>query len=136
MASKSHWDLPWRGRPVEEAINLNPAFCGELILKVRRGRRWRPHRVTRFCSACKHRMRSRIAASFSIVRANHFLPAAIRDGLPYFLGAVDERHVLTLRRYQDARARLRKLERELTESQALSDQTSSTVQSLCERPET
>jgi hypothetical protein len=32
--SRSHWDLPWKRRPVEEAINLNPAFCGELILRT------------------------------------------------------------------------------------------------------
>ncbi|OJU20906.1 MAG: hypothetical protein BGN89_03615 [Alphaproteobacteria bacterium 64-6] len=63
-------------------------------------------------------------------QGEQFMPAAIRDGLPYFLGAVDERHVLTLKRYQDARARLRKMERELAESRALSDQSSSTVQSL------
>ena len=63
-------------------------------------------------------------------QGEQFMPAAIRDGLPYFLGAVDERHVLTLKRYQDARARLRKMERELAESRALSDQASSTVQSL------
>ena len=34
MASKSQWDLPWKGRPAEEAINLNPAFCGELIYRT------------------------------------------------------------------------------------------------------
>lgn len=34
MASKQHWDLPWKQRPSEEAINLNPAFCGELIFRA------------------------------------------------------------------------------------------------------
>lgn len=63
-------------------------------------------------------------------QGEQFLPAAIRDTLPYFLGAVDERHVLTLKRYQDARTRLRKLERELAESRSLSDQASSSVQAL------
>lgn len=63
-------------------------------------------------------------------QGEQYLPAAIRDGLPYFLGAVDERHILTLKRYNDARARLRKLERELAESRALSDLASNSVQSL------
>lgn len=29
--SRTRWDIPWRARPLEEATNLNPAFCGELI---------------------------------------------------------------------------------------------------------
>lgn len=63
-------------------------------------------------------------------QGEQWMPAAIRDGLPYFLGAVDEKHILTLKRYNDARSRLRKFERELAESRALSDQASSSVQSL------
>jgi hypothetical protein len=63
-------------------------------------------------------------------QGEQWMPAAIRDGLPYFLGAVDEKHILTLKRFNDARSRLRKLERELAESRALSDQASSSVQSL------
>ncbi len=31
MAIKTSWDLSWSDRPTEEARNLNPAFCGELI---------------------------------------------------------------------------------------------------------
>jgi hypothetical protein len=31
---KTLWDLPWRERPPEEASNLNPAFCGELIYRA------------------------------------------------------------------------------------------------------
>ncbi|OJU20907.1 MAG: hypothetical protein BGN89_03620 [Alphaproteobacteria bacterium 64-6] len=34
MTGKGHWDLPWKRRPVEEAINFNPAFCGELIFRA------------------------------------------------------------------------------------------------------
>jgi prefoldin subunit 5 len=63
-------------------------------------------------------------------QGEQYMPAAIKDGLPYFLGAVDERHILTLKRYNDARARLRKLERDYAESRALSDQASNSVQSL------
>lgn len=63
-------------------------------------------------------------------QAEQFMPAAIRDVLPYFLGAVDERHVLTLKRYNDARSRLRRLEREFAEARALSAEASVSVQSL------
>lgn len=34
MASKDRWDQPWHERPSEEANNLNPAFCGELIFRA------------------------------------------------------------------------------------------------------
>ena len=37
---------------------------------------------------------------------------AIKNSLPYFLGAIDEDHFLTLKRYNEARTQLRKLERE------------------------
>lgn len=47
------------------------------------------------------------------------MPAAIRDALPYFLGAVDEDHFLALKRYQDARTRLRRLEREFAEIESI-----------------
>lgn len=49
-----------------------------------------------------------------------FFPQAIRDSIPYFLGAVDEDHFLALKRYQDARTRLRRLEKELAEIQSIS----------------
>lgn len=34
MASRSRWELSWKLRPVEEAINFNPAFCGELVYRT------------------------------------------------------------------------------------------------------
>jgi hypothetical protein len=34
MANKTSWDLSWSDRPTEEARNLNPAFCGELISRA------------------------------------------------------------------------------------------------------
>jgi hypothetical protein len=33
MAIKKTWDTPWNVRPREEAANLNPAFCGELLFR-------------------------------------------------------------------------------------------------------
>jgi len=30
----SHWAIPWKERPVEEARIFNPAFCGELIYRT------------------------------------------------------------------------------------------------------
>ena len=45
-------------------------------------------------------------------QGEQFFPRAISDALPYFLGAVDEDHFLALKRYQDVRVRLRKLDRE------------------------
>ena len=34
MDAQSHWTLGWADRPSEEAKNLNPAFCGELIART------------------------------------------------------------------------------------------------------
>jgi Family of unknown function (DUF6521) len=34
MPYRSSWDLQWSERPLEEASNLNPAFCGELIFRT------------------------------------------------------------------------------------------------------
>jgi hypothetical protein len=34
MEHKRTWDLEWNERPSEEARNLNPAFCGELIVRA------------------------------------------------------------------------------------------------------
>lgn len=34
MVSKTSWDMKWSDRPLEEATNLNPAFCGELIFRA------------------------------------------------------------------------------------------------------
>ncbi len=63
-------------------------------------------------------------------QGEQFVPAAIRDVLPYFLGAVDEDHLLTLKRYQDARARLRKLEREYADAQSVTNEASNAAASL------
>lgn len=63
-------------------------------------------------------------------QGEQFFPAAIRDSLPYFMGAVDEDHFLTVKRYQDVRTRLRRLERDYAESETLSRQTSSAVLAL------
>jgi hypothetical protein len=34
IAAKRNWDIPWSGRAREEAANLNPAFCGELLSRA------------------------------------------------------------------------------------------------------
>jgi hypothetical protein len=57
-------------------------------------------------------------------QGEQFLPQSIRDSLPYFFGAVDEEHFLTLKRYQDSKTRLRRLEREFTETQIIANETS------------
>ena len=63
-------------------------------------------------------------------QGEQFLPRAIRDSLPYFLGAVDEGHFLALKRYQDARTRLRRLEREYAEAQAITRDASNAARAL------
>lgn len=63
-------------------------------------------------------------------QGEQFMPAAIRDALPYFLGAVDEDRFLTLKRYQDARTRLRRLEREFSEIDSITRGVSSAAQAL------
>ena len=63
-------------------------------------------------------------------QGEQFFPQAIRDALPYFLGAVDEGHFLVLKRYQDTRARLRRLEREYAEVQAITRNASNAVRGL------
>ena len=63
-------------------------------------------------------------------QGEQFFPQAIRDVLPYFLGAVDEEHFLALKRYQDARTRLRRLEREYAEASAISRDASSAALGL------
>lgn len=52
-------------------------------------------------------------------QGEQFFPQAIRDSIPYFLGAVDEGHFLSLRRLQDAKGRLRRWERELEETRSI-----------------
>ncbi|MBY2941852.1 hypothetical protein HF264_19480 [Rhizobium leguminosarum] len=55
---------------------------------------------------------------------------AIRDTFPYFLGAMGEDYFLKKKRLDDARFRLRKLERELTEAKALANEASGTALAL------
>ena len=59
-----------------------------------------------------------------------FIPNAIKDTLPYFLGAMEEDYYLKQRRYDDAKGRLRKLEREFAELQSLTDIATGTTQGL------
>ena len=63
-------------------------------------------------------------------QGEQFLPQATRDVLPYFLGAVDEDHFFALKRYQDARTRLRRLEREYAEAQAITRDASKAARGL------
>ena len=63
-------------------------------------------------------------------QGEQYIPQAIRDALPYFLGAVDEDQFFALKRYQDVRARLRRLEREYTETQAITRSASNVALSL------
>ncbi|MCY3820155.1 MAG: DUF3732 domain-containing protein [Gammaproteobacteria bacterium] len=63
-------------------------------------------------------------------QGEQYLPQAIRDVLPYFLGAVDEDQLLALKRHQDARARLRRLERDYAEAQEITRHASSAAQGL------
>lgn len=58
------------------------------------------------------------------------IPQAIKDTLPYFVGAMGEDHYLKQKRYEDARRRLRTLEREFAEAKALADEASGTARSL------
>ena len=53
-------------------------------------------------------------------QGEQFIPAALRDSLPYLLGSSDENHFLTLMRYNEVGGRLRKLEREYAEASAVS----------------
>lgn len=63
-------------------------------------------------------------------QGEQFMPAAIRDALPYFLGAIDENHFLTLKRFNEARSRLRKFEREYAEASAVTREISTSAQAL------
>lgn len=63
-------------------------------------------------------------------QGEQFFPQAIRDALPYFLGAVDEDHFLALKRHQDAKTRLRRLEREYSEAQAITRDASNAARGL------
>ena len=63
-------------------------------------------------------------------QGEQFIPQAIRDALPYILGAVDEDHFFKLKRYQDARARLRRLERKYAEARAITRDASNAARGL------
>ena len=63
-------------------------------------------------------------------QGEQFFPAAIKDALPYFLGAIDEKHFLTLKRFNEARTRLRKLEREYADVSAMTREASNSANSL------
>lgn len=58
------------------------------------------------------------------------IPQAIKDTLPYFVGAMGEDHYLKQKRYEDARRRLRSLERDLADAKALADEASGTARNL------
>jgi rubrerythrin len=58
------------------------------------------------------------------------IPQAIKDTLPYFVGAMGEDHYLKQKRYEDARRRLKSLERELTDARALADEASGAARNL------
>lgn len=63
-------------------------------------------------------------------QGEQFFPPAIRDALPYFLGAVEEDHFLALKRYQNAMTRLRRLEREFSVLKSMTRETSSSARAL------
>jgi hypothetical protein len=65
-------------------------------------------------------------------QGEQFFPMAIKDSLPYFLGAVDEAHFLALKRYNDAKTRLRKAEREQSEFRSAVEAASNTALALVE----
>ncbi|MCC8968936.1 DUF3732 domain-containing protein [Bradyrhizobium brasilense] len=58
------------------------------------------------------------------------IPQAIKDTLPYFVGAMGEDHYLKQKRYEDARRRLRSLERDYVDARALADEASGTARNL------
>jgi hypothetical protein len=58
------------------------------------------------------------------------IPQAIKDTLPYFVGAMGEDYYLKQKRYEDARRRLRSLERDLADARALADEASGMARNL------
>lgn len=58
------------------------------------------------------------------------IPQAIKDTLPYFLGAMGEDHFLKQKRYEDSRRRLRALERDYADARALTNEASGTARNL------
>ncbi|WP_404478991.1 DUF3732 domain-containing protein [Novosphingobium sp. BL-52-GroH] len=58
------------------------------------------------------------------------IPRAIKDTLPYFLGAMEEDYYLKQRRYDAAKVKLRRLEREFAELKALSTEATTSAERL------
>ncbi|MGJ4998902.1 DUF3732 domain-containing protein [Bradyrhizobium sp. HKCCYLS3077] len=58
------------------------------------------------------------------------IPQAIKDTLPYFVGAMGEDHYLKQKRYEDARRRLRSLERQFVDARMIADEASGTARNL------
>ena len=63
-------------------------------------------------------------------QGEEYIPQSIKDTLPYFVGAMGEDHYLKQKRYEDARRRLRSLERAFIDARALADEASGSAQSL------
>lgn len=63
-------------------------------------------------------------------QGEQYIPQAIKDVLPYFVGAMGEDHYLKQKRYEDARLRLRRLEREHAGVRALANEASGTARNL------
>jgi Protein of unknown function (DUF3732) len=61
-----------------------------------------------------------------------FVSQAIKDTLPYFLGAVDEDRLLKQAQFDEARRQLRQLERQLREAEALDSNTFPRARALLE----
>src|ERR1700735_4182626 len=61
-------------------------------------------------SAFKNRMRSTTGSDCSTRQGDQFIPQAIKDTFPYFLGAVDEQHFLRQAELNTARDALKHLE--------------------------
>lgn len=59
-----------------------------------------------------------------------FISTAIKDTLPYFVGAMGDDHYINQKRYAEARLRLRDREREFSDAQALSTKATVTAESL------
>ena len=63
-------------------------------------------------------------------QSDPFIPQAIKDVLPYFLGAVDDEHVALLAKLRDLRRDLKGLERKLAEHEGVKGRGVSRAQSL------
>lgn len=77
------------------------------------------HHAVLFCLQAQDEIASRRLLFHR--QGEQFLPQAIKDTLPYFLGAVDEDRFRRQLMLDDARKRLRKLERRLNEAKSTDD---------------